>query len=43
MTPVEQESTINGVALRLAREARGWTLSDMATRSCMSIRQIRQL
>ena len=43
MTPVEQESTINGAALRLAREARGWTLSDMATRSCMSIRQIRQL
>lgn len=43
MTPVEQESTINGAALRLARESRGWTLSDMATRSCMSIRQIRQL
>lgn len=43
MTPIEQESTINGVALRLAREARGWALSDMATRSCMSTRQIRQL
>jgi transcriptional regulator with XRE-family HTH domain len=43
MTPAEQESTINGAALRLAREARGWTLGDMAMHSCMSIRQIRQL
>ena len=43
MTPAEQESTIIGAALRLAREARGWTLGDMAMHSCMSIRQIRQL
>lgn len=43
MTPIEQESTINGAALRLARETRGWALSDVATRSCMSTRQIRQL
>ena len=34
---------INGELLRLGREARGWVLSDMATRACMSVKQIRQL
>lgn len=35
--------TINGDLLRLRREERGWALSDLATRACMSIKQIRQL
>ena len=35
--------TINGELLRLRRETRGWALSDLATRACMSIKQIRQL
>ena len=34
---------INGELLRLRRETRGWALSDLATRSCMSVKQIRQL
>jgi transcriptional regulator with XRE-family HTH domain len=34
---------INGELLRLRREARGWVLSDLATRACMSVKQIRQL
>jgi cytoskeletal protein RodZ len=34
---------INGELLRLGRESRGWLLSDMATRACMSVKQIRQL
>ena len=34
---------INGELLRLRREARGWVLNDMATRACMSVKQIRQL
>lgn len=34
---------INGDLLRLRREARGWVLNDMATRACMSVKQIRQL
>lgn len=34
---------INGDLLRLRREERGWALSDLATRACMSIKQIRQL
>jgi cytoskeleton protein RodZ len=29
--------------LRLRRESRGWVLNDMATRACMSVKQIRQL
>jgi len=41
MSPEEQ--FINGDLLRLRREARGWVLNDMATRACMSVRQIRQL
>ncbi len=38
-----QESAINGELIKLTRESRGWALGDLATRSCMSIRQIRQL
>jgi cytoskeleton protein RodZ len=34
---------INGELLRLRRESRGWTLNDMATRACMSVKQIRQI
>ena len=34
---------INSEMLRLRREARGWVLNDMATRACMSVKQIRQL
>lgn len=37
------ELFINGDLLRLRREARGWVLNDMATRACMSVKQIRQL
>lgn len=36
-------ANINGALLRLKREERGWLVSDMATRACMSIKQIRQL
>jgi transcriptional regulator with XRE-family HTH domain len=39
----QEEQFINGDLLRLRREARGWVLNDMATRACMSIKQIRQL
>lgn len=35
--------SINGELLRLKREARGWLIGDMATRACMSVKQIRQL
>jgi len=35
--------TINGELLRLRRETRGWALNDLATRACMSVKQIRQL
>ena len=39
----QEEVFINGELLRLRREARGWVLNDMATRACMSVKQIRQL
>ena len=39
----QEDLQINGDLLRLRREARGWVLSDMATRACMSVKQIRQL
>ena len=39
----QEDPYINGELLRLGREARGWVLSDMATRACMSVKQIRQL
>ena len=35
--------TINGELLRLKRESLGWLVSDLATRACMSVKQIRQL
>lgn len=35
--------TINGDLFRLRREERGWLLNDMATRACMSVKQIRQI
>lgn len=39
----QDQLLINGDLLRLRREARGWVLNDMATRACMSVKQIRQL
>lgn len=39
----QEQLLINGELLRLSREARGWVLNDMATRACMSVKQIRQL
>jgi cytoskeleton protein RodZ len=39
----QEEIFINGELLRLRREAKGWVLNDMATRACMSVKQIRQL
>lgn len=39
----QEEIFINGDLLRLRREAKGWVLGDMATRACMSVKQIRQL
>jgi transcriptional regulator with XRE-family HTH domain len=38
-----EEIFINGELLRLGRESRGWLLNDMATRTCMSVKQIRQI
>jgi transcriptional regulator with XRE-family HTH domain len=38
-----EEIFINGELLRLTRESRGWALGDLATRACMSVKQIRQL
>lgn len=35
--------TINGELLRLKRESMGWLVGDLATRACMSVKQIRQL
>ena len=39
----QEERFINSELLRLRREERGWVLSDMALRACMSVKQIRQL
>lgn len=39
----QEEIFINGDLLRLRREASGWVLNDLATRACMSVKQIRQL
>ena len=39
----QEETFINGELLRVSREARGWGVNDMATRACMSVKQIRQL
>jgi cytoskeleton protein RodZ len=35
--------SINGELLRLKRESMGWLVGDLATRACMSVKQIRQL
>ena len=43
MTQPQQDATLNGDALRSAREAKGLTEGDLAIRTCMSTRQIRQL
>ena len=40
---MSQAHDINGELLKLRREERGWAQSDMATRACMSVKQIRQL
>jgi len=39
----QEEIYINGELLRLRREAGGWLIHDMATRACLSVKQIRQL
>ena len=39
----DHHASIDGRLLRLHRETRGWTMTDMAMRSCLSIKQIRQL
>ncbi len=39
----DHDTSIDGSLLRLQRETRGWTMTDMAVRSCLSIKQIRQL
>ena len=39
----QEHASINGALLRLRREARGWVQTDVATRACMSVKQIKQL
>lgn len=39
----DHHASINGHLLRVQRETRGWTMTDLAVRSCLSIKQIRQL
>ena len=39
----QEDIYINGELLRLRREAGGWVIHDMATRACLSVKQIRQL
>ena len=39
----EPARLINGALLRLQREGKGWAQTDLATRSCLSLRQVRQL
>lgn len=36
-------SQIDGIAIRLKREAQGWALTDLANRACLSVKQIRQI
>lgn len=36
-------SQIDGNAVRLRRESQGWALSDLATRACLSVKQVRQI
>jgi transcriptional regulator with XRE-family HTH domain len=39
----QEDIYINGDLLRLRREASGWVINDMATRACLSVKQVRQL
>lgn len=39
----EPARQINGDLLRQRREAKGWAPTDLATRSCLSLRQVRQI
>lgn len=39
----QEDIYINGDLLRLHREAGGWAIKDMATRACLSVKQVRQL
>lgn len=36
-------SQIDGAAVRLKRESQGWVLNDLATRACLSVKQIKQI
>jgi transcriptional regulator with XRE-family HTH domain len=38
-----QSLEINGEAIRLKREERGWAQTDLASRACLSVKQVRQL
>ena len=39
----EPARQINGALLRQQREAKGWAQTDLATRACLSLRQVRQV
>jgi len=39
----EPARQINGALLRERREAKGWAQTDLATRACLSLRQVRQI
>ena len=34
---------INGALLRMRREELGWALADLATRACLSNKQVKQI
>jgi transcriptional regulator with XRE-family HTH domain len=36
-------SQIDGSAVRLRREAQGWAVTDLASRACLSVKQVRQI
>jgi transcriptional regulator with XRE-family HTH domain len=36
-------SQIDGSAVRLRREAQGWAINDLASRACLSVKQVRQI
>lgn len=36
-------SQIDGSAIRLKRESQGWAIADLASRACLSVKQIRQI
>jgi len=39
----EPARQINGALLRQQRESKGWAQTDLATRACLSLRQVRQI